>query len=85
MATLTTVRSSTVMIVPRMTTAASTRISRLSRSLCTSARAGLVVVLVVLPSVIVASQEVGWLYPKYRVDINLEQLYLRIGAWGFAS
>jgi hypothetical protein len=43
------------------------------------------VVLVVLPSVIVASQEVGWLYPKYRVDLNLEQLYLRIGAWGFAS
>ena len=32
MATFTTVRSSTVMIVPRMTTPASTRISRLSPS-----------------------------------------------------
>src|SRR5689334_22745296 len=53
MATLTIVRSSTVMIVPRMTTAASTRISRLSRSLGAVFAAGVVV------AVIAASRKVG--------------------------
>src|SRR6266536_3192314 len=52
MATFTIVRSSTVMIVPRMTTAASTRISRLSRSFCPVVAAGVVV------AVIAASLEV---------------------------
>src|SRR5215469_12225861 len=60
MATLTTVRSSTVMIVPRMTTPASTRISRFSRSL----RPASVALAVVLLSVITASREVGWLNSK---------------------
>ena len=54
MATFTTVRSSTVMIVPRMTTPASTRISRLSPSLCPSPGPA-VTALVVSVAVIAAS------------------------------
>src|SRR6266516_8103406 len=72
MATFTTVRSRTVMIVPRMTTAESTRISRLRPS----ARPPAVAVLVaVLLSVIGSSQDVCWVCSKHRVELNLEQLY----------
>ena len=48
MATFTTVRSSTVMIVPRMTTPASTRISRLSPSPRAATAASVVVSVAVI-------------------------------------
>src|SRR6266496_3596099 len=72
MATLTMVRSRTVMIVPRMTTVASTRVSWLRPSPRSPAMAVLVAVLL---SVIMSSQDVSWVCSKHRVELNLGQLY----------
>src|SRR6266702_4512373 len=72
MATLTMVRSRTVMIVPRMTTVASTRVSWVRPSPRSPAMAVLVAVLL---SVIMSSQDVSWVCSKHRVELNLGQLY----------